>query len=946
MQGSLEDRASDALDTSARAAGTAVIQTVRRALLASASAIAACFIVAAHPVSAADVAASDDSGTTQQLQEVIVTGSLIARPAAETAESVQVVTAQDLTNQGVVNVEQALSLISANVPSQINIASSIGTFSGGGTYANLRGIGEGRTLILMDGQRLANNAFSGNAVDLTGIPFSAIESIQVLREGASALYGSDAIAGVINFITKKDFQGLEIQANAERPQRSGGSSDYVNLTAGHGDLVNDGYNAMVTASYSKQNELKATQRAFSAAGFYPGNGVAQTNDPGTWPGTVIDANGAYWQPGYPGCAGNPYLTTYFGNCAYRYSAATDLLPDATQLSIMATLTKSLPGNNTLSLQYLVARSEVTAWSGPMFYFFQMTPATNPTYYPTAAQLTTCWQGCTPGAGPALGGPIDAVWSDPANNRYSGYINDEQRWLLTFAGNNGGWDYKLNLNFSQNNNDNRNVSGYPNEAILSPGGNLSDLINPFGPQTAAGQSLINSSYINGVYANGRMKRWSFDGNANHELGDLFNAGTNATFALGFSLEGDNFSYATTPYNTLVQAATGYTNQSIEGARTLQAVFFELDVPMAKGLDLDVSDRQDRYSDFGLTNNGKLALRYQPFEILTFRGTASTGFRAPTLYDLYKPNNLSASTSGNMGLGNPFCVPPYSNPEWSQATCSTQGLGLFGGNKTLSPETSQNFDLGFVVQPIADMGVTVDYYRINLKNTIANIPPTAIYANPTGLASQIVTNSSGTLTPSIEEAADCTPYTATTCGYILQNYQNTGSVTTAGFDLSIQYQQRTPIGKFHEDVEGTTVTKFNWQEYTGGPTVNLVGSSEGGTVYQPALRWTHTIRVDWTSPESMFGAGLSNRYLSSYQDEFNTGPTQSGPTRTVGAYSTFNTYVSYRPIKSLTAMFGIQNLFDTNPPFTNASQGNFAAGYNSTLTNPLLRTFYLNLKYTIH
>jgi iron complex outermembrane receptor protein len=98
--------------------------------------------------------------------------------------------------------------------------------------------------------------------------------------------------------------------------------------------------------------------------------------------------------------------------------------------------------------------------------------------------------------------------------------------------------------------------------------------------------------------------------------------------------------------------------------------------------------------------------------------------------------------------------------------------------------------------------------------------------------------------------------------------------------------------------------------------------------------------------MFGAGISNRYMSHYQDEFNTGPTQTGPTRMVGAYSTFNTYVSYRPIKSLTAMLGIQNLFDTNPPFTNASQGNFAAGYNSTLTNPLLRTFYLNLKYEIH
>jgi iron complex outermembrane receptor protein len=699
---------------------------------------------------------------------------------------------------------------------------------------------------------------------------------------------------------------------------------------------------MVTASYSKQDELKATQRSFSAYGFYPNLGVTSTNNPGTWPGTILDPNGSYWQPGYPACAGNPYPTAYYGNCAYRYSAATDLIPDSEETSVMATLTKSLPANNSIQVQYLFTRSKVNGWFGPMFYEFGMTPATNPTYYPTAAGLT-CWQGpCN--APPALGGPITAILTDPGNNRYAGYLNTEQRVLLTFAGKNAGWDYKLNLNYSQNTSDQSWTAGMPDEALLKgPSGNLSDLINPFGPQSAAGQALINSSYKAGTYANGRMKRWSVDGTANHELGDAFNAGTPATVAAGFSLEGDNFTYATTPYNDLTSAASGLTDEALEGSRTLQAVFVELDVPMAKGLDFDVSDRQDRYSDFGSTNNGKVTLRYQPFQMLTFRAAASTGFRAPSLYNLYKPENLSASTSGSMGLGNPFCVAPYSNPEWSQATCNTQGLALYGGNTKLTPETSENFDLGVVISPLTDLGITLDYYKINLKNTIANIPQTSIYGNPTALASQIVTNSSGTLTPSIAEAANCFPYTASTCGYILQTYQNTGSISTAGIDVSIQYQQRTPFGKFHEDLEGTTVTKFLWQEYYGGPTVSLVGFDGGGTLYQPALRWSHNARLDWTSPQSMFGAGISNRFYSSYIDEYNTGATQTGPQRTVGAYSTWNAYVSYRPIKQLTALFGIQNLANTNPPFTNAAENNFAAGYNATLTNPLGRDFYLNLKY---
>ncbi len=164
------------------------------------------------------------------LQTVVVTGTLIARPQAETAEAITVITAATLQNQGIVNVEQALNTLTANDPT-VNVSSAVGSFSGGGTYANLRDLGSVRTLVLLDGQRLAGNAFNGNAVgdavDLSGIPFSAIQSVQVLREGASALYGSDAIAGVINFITKKNYQGAEVHANLDRPQDPGGGSGNV-----------------------------------------------------------------------------------------------------------------------------------------------------------------------------------------------------------------------------------------------------------------------------------------------------------------------------------------------------------------------------------------------------------------------------------------------------------------------------------------------------------------------------------------------------------------------------------------------------------------------------------------------------------------------------------------------------------------------------------------------
>jgi iron complex outermembrane recepter protein len=880
--------------------------------------------------------AADASVT--ELQEIVVTGSMIKRPAAETAEAVTILKTDALKEQGIASVEQVIGTLTSAAPS-VNIAANVGSFSGGGSYANLRHLGDGSTLVLLDGQRVANNAFNGLAVDLSGIPFSAIDSVQVLREGASALYGSDAIAGVINFITKKNYQGAEVQVNFDKPQEAGGGSGEADFIFGHGDLANDGYNFMITGNYSKQQELSATQRAFSATGFDPAAGIPNTNNPGSWPGSFYDANHNTWQSGYPACAGNPELTTAPGNCAYRYSAATDLLPEHTEASGMASFTKALPANNTLQVQYFYTQSEVNGYSGPMFYEFQMNPASP--YYPKASQLT-----CIPSQSVNCGLPVDladgglAIWTDPNNSRYGGVLNTAQRALVTFSGSNAGWDYSTDLNYSKNHNDNRWTGGIPNEAVLAPGGVLSNLINPFGPQSAAGQALINSSYVSGVYQIGEDERWSVDGHASHPLGDAFNSGTPATVALGFTVNGERYTAATTPYNTLIVAATGLTDSSVEGSRDAQALYMELDVPMTKGLDLDVSDREDRYSDFGNTNNAKLSVRYQPVDFLTFRGAASTGFRAPTLFQLYSPPFLTASNSPTMGSGNPFCSPGHYTAEWTLAACNTQGLALNGGNKTLGPETSQNFDLGVIVSPIQDMGITLDYYRIILKNVVQDVPASAIYADPTALSSYIITNSSGTLTPSVAEANQCNPYTAPTCGYINQNFQNTGKIVTDGFDLSIQYSQHTDLGTFHEDLEGTAITQFLEQQYNGGPNINLVGNQQI-TLELPAYRWEHNLKVDWASPEKMFGAGLSNRFYSTYIDQY---ANANGSLRTVGSYSLWDAYGVYKPTSQVAVLFGIKNLFDRSPPFTNAQNDNFAAGYNSLVADPLLRNFYINLKYT--
>ena len=912
--------------------------------------------LAVHAQTAQQTGPQKAAETTEpQLQEVVVTGSLIKRTNAETAVPITILKADSLKEQGITSVEQALNQLTTNNPT-INISQSTGTFTGGGSFVDLRGLGPARTLVLLDGQRLAPSAFGGNAtgdasVDLSGIPFASIQSIEVLRTGASSLYGADAVSGVINFITKKNFQGLEFAGTYDKPQHQGGSSDELEGTFGHGDLANDGYNILLSVGYSKQNELQASARSFSAPGFDPVRGYNATNNPGSWPGSPVDGSFNLWQAGFPACAGNPYLTTALGNCAYRYSAATDLLPEHKEYSALASITKSIGSDNSLQLQYFWTQSNVNGWSGPVFYPNGMS-ATSPylpgnALGPSLASLTCLGNLITGGpcSAPNFSGGAPLVfWSDPNNNRYGGNLNTEQRALLTFAGHNGGWDYALSGDYSQNKNDNRWTGGIPNFAVSAPGGVLSDLINPFGPQSAAGQALINSSYINGTYSIGEDKLWSVDGHASHELGDAISKGNPATVALGFMVSGEHYDYATTAYNLLVQASTGLGPSAVEGSRKFQAAFIELDLPITSTLDLTVADRQDWYSDFGTTNNPKIQARWQPASFVTFRGTASTAFKAPSLFSLYNPPSLAASTGGNMGSGNPDCPPISATPiaPFTAATCNTQGLGLFGGNRNLTPETAENFDFGVVLTPIKDLGITLDYYRILIKNTISQVPAQAIYGSPTTFASYYVLDNTGGLTPSINSGVDCIPYTAPTCGYIKVNAANTGRLTTDGVDLSIQYAQHTSIGTFREDLEGTATTQFLAEQYTGGPNLNLVGWYNE---LPPAYRWQQNLRLDWTSPQDAWGAGLGHRFWTGYIDQFEdcVFPATCTPSqRHVGSYGVFDGYISFKPMKQLSLLFGIKNLTDHNPPYTNAFQGNFASGYNSFIVDPTQRSFYLNAK----
>ncbi len=915
------------------------MSTKLKALPFAISQIVACGAFSALIISPAmaqqTTAAAPAPATEPQVQSVVVTGSMIKRVDAETAEAVTIIKAESLKDMGITTVEAALNLVTSN-NTTINAASNVGANNGGASTANLRGLGSSKTLVLLDGQRLANNVVLGSAVDLNTIPFAAIERIEVLQEGASALYGSDAIGGVINFITKKNMVGGEINVGYSKPEKQGGNADTFDFSWGHGDLDTDGYNLMVTATVSHQKELRAVNRSVSATGFDPSRNLAITNGTfGTAPGSFIDSNyNLYQVNGGPGCA-NTYVVYYNGSCQYLYGAGTDTIPDSKSQSGMVQFTKRLNGDDTFTAQYFLSKTDLIAWTGPMFYNFGMTPATNPTYFPTVANST--WITNVAGAGsaapPNLSGPINVAWTDPANQRYWGNNNTEQRLLLTYSGNRAGWDFSTSFNWSRNAGTYNEEGGIPNFAVIAPGGIISNLINPFGPQSAAGNALLNSAYLNGSMNYGELTLTSLNGNASHQLGDAFNAGRQAQIGVGFDIKNESINNASTTLATVLSPATGFSPFSIEGSRKSQALYSEVLVPVSKRLDVTIADRFDEFSDFGHTNNAKLSFAYQPSDFVKIRGAASTGYRAPSLVEEYSPNTLGATPGTMDGPGCPAGSPGI----FTATTCSNQGLTLVGGNKNLQPETSQNFDLGVILSPTRNLDFTLDYYRINVRNEIQTIPSTAIYANPTTYANYYVLNPQGTLTPSISEGLDCPTYHAATCGYIIQTEQNTGGITTDGLDLSGSYLLNlADSGKIRFGLHSQYVMDYRLQTYTGGPQLNLDGQFNQG--FEPVVRYQQTITADWTRDK--FGAGLNNHYMSRYQD---FAPYANGSIANVDAYSVWNGYVSYKGFAGFKLVAGINNLFNTAPPFSNQAL-TFQAGYNPLLSSPIGRAYYLRGTYS--
>lgn len=914
-------------------------------------------------------------GTPAQAQDirVNVTGSSIKRVEAEGALPIDTVTRDDIARSGAQTVEQLLSTLSSfSSQNAVSGAGGVGASTYGRSTVSLRGLGDSRSLILVNGKRMAPfpSAGGGAAVNVNSIPLAAIERVEVLKDGASAVYGSDAIAGVVNFILVKNYNGVEAEVTAGTPTRSGGGQSITtSAVGGWGDLNKDRFNLTISGSYVDEQQLFAKDRDFAKTGNVPpyltSGATGQGNIEGAYtPGTGSAAAGTWKegkpQPGFgtsPGAGyGNPLAATnqcgtinMFQNprptskgapyCTFDSAAFVGLIPEKQSANFTANLVWKLTDTMEFFGDGLFANTVVTQRFQPnpvrrsflttddQFKQQGIDPALlllpKNFYYKTAADYLTA-----KGFGSIVGQPL-AITSRVFDfgERTSTDTNDAVRVVAGLRGEIWKQDWALAYTYNESKLNGTVPAGYFSQTafakvVQGSSNGTPDDWNPWSlnQSTAFKQKVLDSQYAGGTLA-AKATTQVVDGNISGDVWQL-PAGP-LQYAAGFQFRRE--SYETTPSAALFTgdiAGLGGATAPVDRARDIKALYLEVNVPIIKDLEVNAAVRSDNYSDFGTTTNWKASARWQPIKSLLLRASAGTGFRAPTLTDLWLPQTVGASEQ--------FTDPAFPNNP------NIQVNNVSGGNPLLQPETSKQYSLGVVWAPIPSLSLGVDYWNIKLDQIITT--PSA----------QEVVSQFRKGDPAYKNLVILTPDNQV--DQISTFLYNTGSATVSGYDVEVNWKETFSFGNVFLNILGTYMNKYD-QVSPGGDLSHKVGTMISGSCLDDSsapvldangggviLRWKSLSTLGWS--QGPWSASIVQNWYNGYQ----AGCQQlaSAPTY-VPSQQIYDLYFAYTGVKNLKLAIGAKNIFDKNPPIYVPVSNQFQAGYDVSLYDPKSRFVYFTLGY---
>jgi iron complex outermembrane receptor protein len=867
---------------------------------------------------------------------VEITGSAIRRVQAATTLPVQTITRAEIQKAGVTTAAEIVGRLSANSNGMTDGASINvgGSDQRGFNSANLRGIGTSSTLVLLNGRRMANFASPGDdtGVDLNNIPAAALERVEVLLDGASSLYGTDAIGGVINFITRKDFQGLELDAHALTTQEGGAGKRQATLSAGKGNLERDGYNAFIVADFQRTNPLSTSQRKFIPklkieqrlghllSGFANPANIRLTSAQRDYlQDTGFTING---KPitnrtinlSVPNC--NPPASVYLpagtggvDACTYNYMRDTELYPKTDKASVLSRGVVKFGDGQQAYAELALSRARSR-------YVGSSTRVNGVIDYRMVPQLANTGLDQVDDDNPGQLGVRMRV--SEAGRRTSELTSDAVRLVVGLSGTLAGWDYDTALNHSINTVKDKDVHGYVlyNELLA---GVADGRINPFGPSSQAGRDLLDSIQVNNDVRHARGTMDSVDAKVSRTLMPM--AGGDLALALGGELRHEANVF--TPSALLLSdninedfAPEG--GRETRDSRNVQAVFGELLVPFAKGWEAQVSARYDHYQQIGGAASPKIGLSWRPLDAVLVRASAGRGFRAPSMTDLHRPTVYSSTGT----LPDPVYCATVEN---DFSTCADNWNTRRYSNANLKPERSRQLSLGAVVAAGRNVNASLDYWNIKRTDLISEIGDDIILGNLAKYGNLVHRDEDGLI------------------DYIDLLKENRGAQQADGLDLAVTVRGvDTGIGRFGARLNGTYVLTSKIQNARGDEFVSNLNRFVTDGVVQ---RWRHTVTFDWERGAAT--ASLSNTYSSGYTDQNTAINVDDGSVvkaNHVKAYSLWDLSAGWQFSEQTKLRVGMQNVFNTSPPYSNQAYY-FLSGYDPSYTDPRGRRFFASVTYNL-
>jgi iron complex outermembrane receptor protein len=937
---------------------------------------------------AQDNGSNASSQQAKNLEAVTVTGSHIAisNPNVISPTPVAVITADEIQATGAANIGDLMATMPqlATTFTMGNSTQYIGT--AGVQQLDLRNLGPERTLVLVNGRRFVGASAGSTAVDVNLIPTEWVERVEIITGGASAVYGADAVTGVVNFILKKNYQGVNLHAQYGVSQHGGFSPKEASITGGT-NFANGRGNIAVSVEHSEQDSLMFGDRfgdqayrtiqtpndpvydfrLFSNAGGYSytnGGTFSLGKSSDISKRYVFNPDGSVRQQRFDG----PYDTTGCANCdRLDTNKVLMLQPEYKRTSLSSVASFNMTPDQRLYFEGSYSHVDVKMFDQPAFGTY--------TIYRDNAFIS-----------PSLGTLMDANGLSQLNiSRFDvdaglrGEATSRDTGRVVFGANGlitGDWEYDASVNYGvmnelRQNLNNRIVDRFAAsiDAVKDSNGNVvcrssidpsaASLLDPIAqngciPTNIFGEGVVNpaaAQWFNtttltrthitqfvggGTVTNNNLFHMPFDaGSASIAMGTEFRRETSQQTQDPLDVDGLTFLNAIPSSGGAYNVKEGY----IETLLPLLA-----DRPFAKALTFDAAVRFSDYSTIGHTKAWRWGLDWAIDDNIRLRGTMSSAVRAPNIDELY-----SGQSQNFFSVTDPCSAPQLKNapnPAVRAANCQALGIpqgwqstnsatisGISGSNPNLGPETGKTWTAGFVFTPqfLPGFGVTMDYWNIRLNNAISAPTGTQVVDqcvdNPGGIGN--VYCAGALRDPSTHELV-----------FINSVNQNISAISTSGVDIGAYYSHDIGPGKLRVNINGTRVFLYTEHPFQDDPSISY---QDNGTLGFP--KWKVTVGTNYSINNWTFN--LRTRYFSPMlrvsNESYASNPTQTTPiTAGNGFFNDLN--ISYK-IKNaegkdtgLEIYGGINNIADRSPPVNL-----FGTGFGSALYDAIGRSYYAGFNY---